>query len=175
MMAGFLSLFVTVLAILVSGGGVSAQDTAGPSSLTETYQDWQVACSGHSKQRRCAFSQQLRQQNGQRILAIELVPAKDGSVSGTMLLPFALELAKGVALGLDDAAAGAPLPFKTCLQAGCVVLVTLPAATVKAYRSGAALKLNMVASDSDKPIGFSLSLNGFGAAFDRTAILLQKQ
>lgn len=162
-----------VVAVVALGTTAAVAQGAGPSALTETYQDWQVACSGQDQARRCAFSQTLRQQNGQRVLALELTPAKDGSLSGTLLLPFGLALDKGVTTALDEAAPGAPMAFKTCLPSGCVVPVTIAAAGVKGYRSAAKIKLNAIASDTGKMMSFSLSLNGFSPAHDRTMALLR--
>ena len=164
---------LAALAVLSSGSAASAQDAPGPSSLRETYQDWAVSCAGQGQARRCAFSQQQRQSNGQRVLAIELVPARDGTLAGTLLLPFGLALDRGVTLGLDQAAPGAPLPFKTCLAAGCIVPVSFTAAMARTFRGGTGLKLNMIASDTGRPIAFSLSLKGFGPALDRTSALLR--
>lgn len=152
---------------------VLAQEIPTPSSLTETYQDWRVACTRQDNTRQCAMSQQLRRPDGQRILTIEVTPAKDGSVTGRLLLPFGLALEKGVTLGPDDAAPGPAMAFKTCLPAGCIVPVAFAPAAVKAYRSGTVIKLNMSASDTGRAISFAVSLKGFGAAFDRTSALLR--
>ncbi|MBN9047563.1 MAG: invasion associated locus B family protein [Rhizobiales bacterium] len=53
----------------------------GASSLQETYQDWQVACRIANGTRLCAISQQQTQQNGQRVLAIELAAPRGSTVS----------------------------------------------------------------------------------------------
>ena len=162
-----------IAGIAIGGAAVaSAKDTGnGPSSLTETYEDWRVVCTQQNETRQCAFSQQQRQQNGRTVLAIELVPAKNGTLSGTLLLPFGLALDKGVALALDDAPPAAALPFKTCLPSGCIAPLTLSAATAKSYRTGTAIKLTMAASDTGKPVTLSISLKGFGPALDRTIAL----
>ncbi|MCZ0735097.1 invasion associated locus B family protein [Phreatobacter sp. AB_2022a] len=163
-----------LLAVALPASRAMAQEAApGPSSLRETYQDWAVSCTGHGQARRCAFSQQQRRRDGRRVLAIELVPARDGTLSGTLLLPFGLALDRGVTIGLDQAAPGAPLPFKTCLATGCIVPVTFTAAMLRTFRGGTSLKLNTIASDAGQPVAFSLSLKGFGPALDRTLALLR--
>lgn len=160
--------------VLLSGALAVAQGTPpAPSSLRETYEDWVVSCIGLGQTRRCAFSQEQRQRNGQHILAIELVPARDGTLAGTLLLPFGLALDRGVRLGLDQAAPGALLPFRTCVPAGCVVPVTVTAAMQRTYRGGTSLKLDMIANDTGQPVAFALSLKGFGPALDRTLALLR--
>lgn len=165
---------LALLPALLFGATAMAQDSSpSPSALRETHQDWTVSCATQGQTRRCAFSQQQRQRNGRRILAVEFIPARDGALTGTLVLPFGLALDRGVTLGLDQAAPGAPLPFKTCLAAGCIVPITVTAAMGRSFRGGASLKLNMVASDTGQPIAFSLSLKGFGAALDRTVALLR--
>lgn len=164
---------IASLSLLSAGIAIAQDGPSGPSSLTETYQDWRVACTGQDKSRRCAFSQQLRQQDGRRVLAVEFIPARDGGLTGTMVLPFGLALDKGLTIGLDDAAPSPPLPFKTCLPAGCIVPITVSAAAAKGYRDGTTLKLNTVASDTGKPMAFSLSMKGFLAALNRTSALLR--
>lgn len=44
----------------------------GASSLNETYEDWRIACARQGNRKRCVLSQVQTQQNGQRVLAIEL-------------------------------------------------------------------------------------------------------
>ncbi|WP_083222795.1 invasion associated locus B family protein [Ensifer sp. LC163] len=41
-------------------------------SIVETYRDWRVACVQQGTDKQCAMSQVQTQQNGQRVLAIEL-------------------------------------------------------------------------------------------------------
>jgi invasion protein IalB len=90
-----------------------------------------------------------------------------------VLLPFGLALEKGVAIRVGEADVASGLPFKTCLlQAGCVVSLNFDAKTVAALRKAPTLTFNAV-GDPDKAVPFSVSLNGFGAAFDR-AIALTK-
>lgn len=67
--------FVAAITVATASTALAQNSSSGPSSLSETYQDWRVACSGEGQIRRCAFSQALRQQNGQRVLAIELTAA----------------------------------------------------------------------------------------------------
>ena len=155
-------------------GGVTAQDGAalpgGASSLQETYQDWLVSCV-QANGKRCALSQRT-QQNGQQLVAIELVPAGEGeTATGTLVLPFGLALDAGVALQVDDNPAGAPLRFSTCLAGGCLVPLSFDAALLEGLRAGETLKLTSRAADSDRGVPLSISLKGFAAAFDRLSAL----
>ncbi|WP_077966205.1 invasion associated locus B family protein [Ensifer adhaerens] len=158
-----------------AGGQATAAATAsslpgGASSLNETYKDWRVACEQDGSAKRCALSQAQTQQNGQRVLAIELNAPSGNAVSGTLVLPFGLALEPGVTFQIDDKPAMQPVHFRTCVPVGCLVSVTFDAPTLGALRAGAALKVNAVA-DGGTVAPFSISLQGFGTALDRVATL----
>jgi invasion protein IalB len=142
----------------------------GASSLNETYKDWTVGCSQNGTTKYCALSQVQTQQDGLRVLAIELAPPAGNMVSGTLVLPFGLALESGVTLQIDEKPAMAPVRFRTCIPAGCLVNVTFDAPALATLRAGAALKIKAVA-DGGAAAPFSISLQGFGAALDRVATL----
>lgn len=142
----------------------------GASSLNETYRDWRVACVQQGTAKQCAMSQIQSQQNGQRVLAIELSAPSGNSVTGTLILPFGLALDSGVVFQIDEKPAMAPVRFRTCVPAGCLVNVSFDAATIVALRAGSALKIKATA-DGGAAAPFSVSLQGFGTALDRVAAL----
>lgn len=154
----------------------TAGDTAasslpgGASSLNETYQDWSVACAQDRSAKRCVLSQVQAQQNGQRLLAIELNAPSANSVSGTLVLPFGLALEPGVTFQIDDKPAMQPMHFHTCVPVGCLVSATFDTPTLVALRAGAALKVKAVAAGG-AAAPFSISLQGFGTALDRVETL----
>jgi invasion protein IalB len=167
-----------VLLAMATGYPALAEDTAAPlpggaSSLQETYRDWRVACAADAKAKRCALSQQQTQPDGQRILAIELVPAAEGQVTGTLVLPFGLQLDAGVALAVDDQPAAPPSRFSTCLPAGCLVPLAFDLPTLAALRAGSSLKLAAKANDG-QDVALSISLAGLAPALDRLASLAAK-
>jgi invasion protein IalB len=174
-MVKFLPLAALLLA-MVPSSAVLAQDAAsalpgGATSLQETYKDWRVACTapeGQAKQ--CAVSQQQAQENGQRVLAIELATAANGSVIGTLVLPFGLRLDAGVALAVDQQTAQSPLRFSTCLPAGCLVPLNFDQTAIAALRGGTALKLKAMSNDG-QDVALSISLSGFSTALDRLVAL----
>lgn len=137
----------------------------GASSLQETYQDWSLGCQG-TPNITCAISQQQTQQNGQRILAIELRKGEDDAVSGSLVLPFGLLLEAGAKLQIDDGQQRDPLPFSTCLPVGCLVPVSFDGKMVAALRNGTALRIKVQGMDS-KEVALSVSLKGLAAALDR--------
>ena len=142
----------------------------GASSLNETYRDWQVACSQQNNAKRCALSQSQAQQNGQRVLTIELNAPTGNTVAGIVVLPFGLALDKGVTLQIDDKPAGPPLRFRTCLPVGCVVPVSFDASALTTLRVGGARKVKAT-TDGGRDAPFSIPLQGFATALDRVAIL----
>lgn len=178
--SGALAVAAVAAAIALSSIPVRAQTTTsapvvstlpgGASSLNETYKDWQVTCVSQGASKRCTITQTLtQQQNGQRVLAVELIPSGN-TVSGTLLLPFGLALDKGVTLQIDDKPVSQPWRFRTCVPAGCVVALSFETSTIAALRTGTALKLKAV-SDDGNDVPLSISLSGFGAAIDRATTL----
>lgn len=142
----------------------------GASSLNETYKDWRVGCVQQGATKRCALSQVQTQQNGQRVLAMELNAPAGSTVTGTLVMPFGLALDSGVAFQIDDKPAMTPVRFRTCVPAGCLVNVSFDATTVAALRTGAVLKVKATV-DGGAAMPLSISLQGFAAALDRTAAL----
>ena len=140
----------------------------GASSLQETYQDWRLACTIQDNVRACTVSQDQAQQNGQRLLAVELRPRPNGGLVGTLLLPFGILFEPGVSAQIDDAPPVARLPFRTCLPNGCIALFPIDRALMQKLKAGAALKLN-VTTAADTKLSFPVSLKGLGAALDRVA------
>lgn len=150
--------------------GAASTLPGGASSLNETYKDWRVACQIVDNAKRCALSQAQAQQNGQRVLAIELSAPKANTVSGALVLPFGLALDSGVTFQIDDKPPMQSVRFRTCLPAGCIINVSFDAPTLVALRAGAVLKVNATA-DGGATAPFSISLQGFATALDRVAAL----
>jgi invasion protein IalB len=112
--------------------------------------------------------QQQAQQNGQRVLSIDLTASMNGeAATGVLLLPFGLALDTGVTLRIDDQAPGKPLRFSTCIPAGCVIPLSFDAAYMAALRKGKSLNIAAAASQSNQPVQLAVSLKGMSAAFDR--------
>lgn len=158
-------------------GEASAQEqgalAGGASSLRETYEDWTVNCV-QKQGKHCLLQHQQTQQNGQRILVIEVVGSGDGkTATGTLVVPFGLALDAGVSLQIDEQPSKAPVRFSTCLPAGCVVPVSFDDKFLAALRTGTTLKTMAKAVNTNEPIAFSVPLKGFSAAFDRVTALMK--
>ncbi len=154
----------------VGGQAVAATLPGGASSLNETYRDWRVVCAQQGAAKRCVLSQVQAQQDGQRVLAIELNALAGNVVAGVLVLPFGLSLDAGVAFQIDEKLAVQPMRFRTCLPSGCLVAVSFDAPMVAALRTGTALKIKATA-DGGAAAPFSISLQGFAGALDRATLL----
>jgi len=132
----------------------------GASALSETHGDWTVNCQATVTTKTCTLShQQFNKQSGQRLLAIELA------------LPFGLALSNGITLEVDDKKLDGSLQFSTCQMVGCLVPVSFDGDVMPLLKAGTTLKINAVAADTQQPVNFTISLNGFGSALARTAAL----
>ncbi len=170
--ASGLALAASVAATLsLAAPAFAAPLPGGASTLQETYQDWTVSCQSQKDTAVCAMRQdQSSSQTGQRVLAAELRNVAGGKVSGVILMPFGLDLAKGATLKIDDAK-GRALAFSTCLPQGCLAPVDFEAGEVAAIRKAQAFNLTATALSPSQPVAFKVSLKGFGAALDRITAL----
>jgi invasion protein IalB len=142
----------------------------GASSLQETYQDWRLGCQSVAPQPVCSISQEQAQQNGQRVLAIELRKQGDDALSGNLVLPFGLQLDAGAIIQIDDGQQDKPLRFSTCVPGGCLVPLSFDADRITALRNGTTLRVKVQSTDA-KEVALTISLKGFPAAFDRLQVL----
>lgn len=144
----------------------------GSNALTETYDDWSVVCQVQSDVTSCAVRQvQTSKQTNQTVLAIEILTTAEGKFGGFMLLPLGLALPQGAQLKIDDGDAGAAIAFTTCLPQGCVAPLDLGADMMAGLRVGKILTVNIVATNSSKPLALPVSLKGFSNAIDRASDL----
>ncbi|MEP9352614.1 invasion associated locus B family protein [Xanthobacter sp. KR7-65] len=172
---GVLAAALTAGMIGLAGKPAAAQTAptfpGGAQSVSESFQDWRVACAVQQNAKRCSISQQqVDSKTRQRILMLELQPKGD-KVEGPLFLPFGLFLEKGVVLKLGEADLAA-LRFSTCLPQGCVVPVSLDPRMLGLVRKADALRV-VAANDAGQPQAFSISLKGFGQALDRAITLLR--
>jgi invasion protein IalB len=142
----------------------------GASSLQETYQDWRLTCQDAQPQPVCTVSQEQTQQNGQRVLAINLRTNGKDALTGNLVMPFGLLLDAGVSLQIDDGRQDAPLRFATCLPGGCIVALNFDAKYLAALRNATTLRLKAQSTDA-KEVALSISMKGFAAAVDRLQVL----
>jgi invasion protein IalB len=164
-----LAAFLACVAMVPLSMPAAAQQQAalpnGASALRESYQDWQLYCTIRDRRRACSVSQDQTQQNGQRLLAVEIGARPDGAFA-TLLLPFGILFEQGVTPQIDNQAPLAPLRFRTCLPTGCVALFPIDRAVLARLRAGSSLRLTVTTAAST-PLTFPVSLKGLAAALAR--------
>ncbi|MBE0580114.1 MAG: invasion associated locus B family protein [Devosia sp.] len=143
------------------------------SSLLESHGNWQLVCTAPEGTVRCVMSQTQLAENRQQVLSIELSRGDDrNTAGGVLVLPFGLDLARGITYQLDGGQGSAVQPFRTCLPVGCLVDIALDSDTVASL--GAGDQLDVIATaDGGQEIAFSISLAGFSNAHDRMIALLR--
>ncbi|PYD68109.1 invasion-associated locus B family protein [Komagataeibacter swingsii] len=153
-----------------AGASVSTTDAhllpGGATSINESYQDWRVICQQTNKQASCVMVQQLMEQKTHKmIMNMELSPDPRG-VHGVILLPFGLELDKGVIIKADNTPLGQPVTFKTCLPSGCIAPLSFDASALNHLKSTKTLQIATVSVRGQNVI-FPVSMNGFSNALGR--------
>jgi invasion protein IalB len=152
--------------------GVVSTLPGGASSLNERHGDWTVACGMAEGGKQCFFSQVLgNSDTGQRTLSIELKTIGDNRLEGMLLTPFSLRFDAGVKLAVDERRLAGPVPFLSCIPAGCLVPVAFEGDVFAALQAGTTLSFSATPLGSDEEITLPISLNGFTAASRRTSEL----
>ena len=100
------------------------------------------------------------------MLVIELSPAAE-KTEGTLVLPFGLAVAREVTLQIGETTLGTPLPFRTCLPAGCVISLSLDSRAIGELRKAKALTVRAIA-DGGQPAIFTISLEDREAGIERS-------
>ena len=158
-------------------GTCTAMAQTGPDRVTEQYKAWTVTCAtqaaateGAAPTRACAMEQAAKdQQSGSAVLRFIVASGQAGADPvATIIGPFGVDLAQGLGIVVD----GTPVetvPFKTCLQVGCIGYLTLDEQHLDILRGGASLTVVIKPSDNpEKEMALPISLAGFADAFART-------
>jgi invasion protein IalB len=127
---------------------------------------WRVECAGDGRTLECqAIQLILRDRQLLMQVAVRYVPETKAAAM-TIRLPLGLNLTEPVLIKVDS---GQPerQPIETCDASGCLVSMTASDRLIAAMRSGNELKIT-VQDASKKPVEMSVSLLGFGIAFDKT-------
>jgi len=144
----------------------------GASSLQENFEDWSIVCTQAASGPVCALTQvQVDSQSQQRMLAVELKVQANDQISGAVVLPFGLAVARGVTLQFDDGSASATMPFRTCVPAGCLVPLSFSGTSLASLKQAKVLNVNAVAAEGEGPVKIPISLKGFSAALLRIAAI----
>lgn len=164
-----------LLLVLLQASGAAAQGgrafPGGATSIRESRGDWVLLCGFDGDTRACNLRQEQRESSsGKMLLIAELVP-RGGVVTGSLVLPFGVDLAKGVSLQIDDGEQIAA-SFQTCVASlGCAILLSFDARQTRALADGNGLKASFVPINGAM-ITYTVSLQGLTGALGRAAELL---
>ncbi|AWB07809.1 invasion protein (plasmid) [Azospirillum humicireducens] len=165
-------LAVPAIVATIAGHAAATGLPGGSSALRETYDRWEVACVAQETSPRCFMMQTLLDgESRQRLLTVEVLPAPGGTATATLIMPFGLDLAKGVTLSYGDDAKGPSRPITTCLPIGCIVPLAFDAATIAGLKKAATLTVGAVTMDGGKAVRIPVPLKGFPAAFARISAM----
>ena len=171
---------VAILLALLSGPSSAQQKPesiepfpGGATAITETHGDWTVSCEAKVYGRSCVALQTLgTKESRQPILAIEAAARPLSAANVLLTLPFGLDLRKGIELDLDGHVLASSVPFSGCTGRGCLVSIDLRPNEVQLLTRAKTLRLHASPAEDEKPLTFTISLAGFGSAFDRARNLV---
>lgn len=144
----------------------------GTTSLHESYQAWGLTCETIKGANRCVVEQQVWNQNPrQRLLTMRLQP-EGMQLRGSFILPFGIDLPRGVTILVDGTPVGEVLPFSTCLPIGCIVPLDLDRATLERMEKSQTLEVS-VSVINGKEQKFTLSSQGLSNAMKRAVALVK--
>lgn len=151
--------------------GTAADAAAAAGGSTERYQEWLISCEGPANGRYCTLEQDLRRrEDNRRLVLLEVKPESMDSALVGLTLPLGLDLRSGLALQIDDGPMVQGVPYRTCLQQGCLVSMRFDQGTLEGMRTGKVLKVRTGVA-SGGVADFQLPLAGFAQAYVRMVAL----
>jgi invasion protein IalB len=142
--------------------------------ISEEIGDWKIQCLA-SPNKNCQLSQRrVNPNNNQLLIWMELtrsfVPKETNQIS--VMLPLGLRAVTPLTLTIDDQKFTA-VNLVTCIPTGCVYGGELSAAELQTLTKADLIKTE-VQDLRGQRFGLSISMRGFGNAFLKTALYLQK-
>ena len=165
---------LAALAILT--GPVLAQtpgapaDGVGSTFVKSTHGAWEIRClrlQGGGE--RCQMFQQLNQADGNPVAEMNIfsiAPGQAAAAGAVILTPLETLLTSQLGLTIDGAP-GKRYPFSWCTDAGCVARIGITPEELTRFSSGIQALVTIVpVATPNSPLGLSVSLQGFTAAFN---------
>lgn len=135
--------------------------------------DWVVNCTTdrESKLTQCVMIQPIFDNTGTTQSAIiEIFAAgSDNPLIGAnaiLVTPLGTNLEQGLYLQVDDILPQRNYRINYCLQNGCVARMAFFNSEIDEMRNGQQMILTLFAYNSDQPLGYRISLNGFTRSFE---------
>lgn len=135
--------------------------------------DWVVNCTTEreTKTTECAMIQPIYDGTGETQSAIiEIFAAGNDnpliSANAILVTPLGTNLEQGIFLQVDDILPQRNYRLNYCLQNGCVARMAFFDSEVEEMKNGSQMVLTLFAYNSDQPLGYTISLNGFTKSFE---------
>ncbi|MEM6759587.1 MAG: invasion associated locus B family protein [Pseudomonadota bacterium] len=159
--------------------GEPADETpqVGQSYVSEKIGDWDMRCiRTEDESDPCQMYQLMSDDEGTPVAEISIFRLPEGgrAVAGaTIIVPLETSLPQQLTMAVDGGQARR-YPYSFCNQIGCYARVGLTAEEVDAFKRGNSASLSLVpAVAPDQQVQLTMSLTGFTASFDKTAIVQQ--
>lgn len=148
----------------------SDEPQVGNYYVKSTQQDWTLRCiKADQGQDPCELYQLLKDDNGNSVAEMTLIPLKNGEIAAgaTLVAPLETDLLVGLGFAVDNAKQQ-NYPFSFCAPVGCVSRMGFSEAELASLKRGSKATVSLLpfGSNPEQPVRLSLSLSGFTAAFD---------
>lgn len=142
----------------------------GATSLNESYHDWELSCQVKDDKSLCSVMQKaFDRKTRQRLYSIQFQVTRN-QVRGVALLPFGLDLNRGMTLVTDGLPVGDIYPFATCMPEGCIVPLDLDDGQFEGLEKSKNSALSFTTL-SGRTMKFPLSTSGLADALARAHTL----
>lgn len=166
------SRFAAIAAVFLAAGAVLGVvcehlvKTPDAATRLTQHQDWRVICPPMTQtDTGCTLSNSIARAQGGGTLAMISLGSTAPGAKLNVIVPHGVLLDAGMGFAVGDAPSQT-LPYETCDQNGCVVLVTLDAATLTAMKTKANGQVSVAAMGQQQPVVIPFSLAGFVAGYD---------
>lgn len=131
-------------------------------------QDWRLSCAPRTvKKGTCVMQETIVQQGTRNVLAELNVTQKDGTDTLSVVTPLGVLVSPGIGLLVGNSKPRL-VPFKTCLEMGCVALTTIDPELSDAMSHNDTGKI-IVVNSQGKRVPLSFSLRGYADALSARA------
>lgn len=144
----------------------------GATTLQETFDNWVVTCGIADNKKLCVATQQQAQQNGQRVLAVEVKP-QASNTRFDVVLPFGLLVSEGITYQIGDKGTVSVVKIKTCFPGGCIATFNLEREELNALRTAPNMIIKGKVENNPDGVTFTIPTLGFSAAYDRLTQLMK--
>lgn len=162
-----------VLGALVALGGehlvFKGKDQRDAMATVGAFQDWQLRCPPRTDAKgKCAIQTAIVQKGTTNVISeLNVIPQNKGDVL-SIVAPLGVVVLPGVKfqVGTGDAKA---IPFKTCLQMGCIATLPLDDSLSSAMSQNASGQISVMTVDG-KTVPLNFSLHGYREALAARAV-----